>query len=308
MPITQANAASANVNGKLYVVGGLEVSGVIDNPRTGLLQVYDPASNTWIIKSPMPTARSGAAAVAISGKLYVVGGEPTGSIFTNALEVYDPQTDTWSAGTPMPTVRGNLNAATLNGLIYVVGGYAPGVGFALNEVYDPATDSWHSDAPMPTARIGFAAVPVNGAIYTMGGATAYPFEILPVSEAFHPTPAPTPSYTAVIQPPIDASGSSVFNAKRGVVPTKFKLLVEGSPTCSLPPASISLFRLSGGTTAPVNESDYVQPSDTGASFRIDAATCQYIYNLGSSSLGPALYRVEITVNGAAVGAAVFGLK
>jgi hypothetical protein len=48
----------------------------------------------------------------------------------------------------------------------------------------------------------------------------------------------TPIYKAEVQPPIHANGSSVFPAKRGVIPLKFKLLQQGFRTCMLPPATI----------------------------------------------------------------------
>jgi hypothetical protein len=116
------------------------------------------------------------------------------------------------------------------------------------------------------------------------------------------------SYTAAIQPPINANGSSVFNAKRGVVPVKFTLAVNGTSTCQLPPATISLSRTAGGTLGTINESDFLQPSDTGSNFRVDTAACQYVYNLGSSSLGAGTYLVQINMGGGAVGTGTFSLK
>jgi hypothetical protein len=95
----------------------------------------------------------------------------------------------------------------------------------------------------------------------------------------------TANYTATIQAPVNANGSSVFNANRGVVPVKFALALNGTPTCQLPPATISVTRTAGGVLGSVNESDFTQPSDTDAQFRIDPTTCQYAYNLGVSSLG-----------------------
>jgi hypothetical protein len=53
-------------------------------------------------------------------------------------------------------------------------------------------------------------------------------------------------YGAQIQQPINADGTSVFNAKRGVIPVAFKLTSDGVATCQLPPATISVFRTSGG--------------------------------------------------------------
>jgi hypothetical protein len=39
--------------------------------------VYDPATNQWSTKAPMPTARTRLGAVAINGLLYAVGGKVT---------------------------------------------------------------------------------------------------------------------------------------------------------------------------------------------------------------------------------------
>jgi hypothetical protein len=84
----------------------------------------------------------------------------------------------------------------------------------------------------------------------------------------------TSAHTATIQPPIAADRSSVFNGNRGVVPVKFKLAVNGTQTCDLPPATISLVRTSGNAPGAINESDFIQPSDTGSTFRIDTTNCQ----------------------------------
>jgi uncharacterized repeat protein (TIGR03803 family) len=117
-----------------------------------------------------------------------------------------------------------------------------------------------------------------------------------------------PAFSAGIQPPINADGSSVFKVKRGVVPIKFTLALNGVSTCSLPPATIAVFRTAGGTIGLINEADYLQPSDTGSNFRIDIGSCQYIYNLGWSSLGSGSYLVQILIDKAAVGSAAFSLK
>jgi hypothetical protein len=118
-----------------------------------------------------------------------------------------------------------------------------------------------------------------------------------------------PTYSAAtVQPPINANGSSVFNAKRGVVPVKFTFASNGAATCQLPAATIAVTRTAGGSLGAINESDFTQPSDTGANFRIDAASCQYIYNLGVSSLGAGTYLVQIKIGGNVVGSATFSLK
>jgi sugar lactone lactonase YvrE len=121
-----------------------------------------------------------------------------------------------------------------------------------------------------------------------------------------PTPTPTPSYSAQIQQPINSDGSSVFSVRRGVVPVKFTLSQGGNHTCTLPPATIALTRTSGGTIGSIDENVYVGPADTGSNFRVD--NCQYVYNLTASALGVGTYRVDILINGQAVGSGMFQLK
>jgi hypothetical protein len=113
-------------------------------------------------------------------------------------------------------------------------------------------------------------------------------------------------FTAAVQQPINADGSSVFKAGKGVVPVKFSLAVDGSPTCTLPAATIALTRLSGAFTGPVNESDFVMPADSDSSFRIDS--CQYVYNLSLKSLSAGTYQVDIKISGQVVGSATFELR
>jgi len=119
-------------------------------------------------------------------------------------------------------------------------------------------------------------------------------------------PAPTISYAAQVQQPINADGTSVFNVRRGVVPVKFTLTLGGVATCTLPPATIAVTRTAGGTTGAIDESVYTGSADTGSNFRIDS--CQYIYNLNSGALGVGTYRVDIKINNQVVGSATFRLK
>jgi hypothetical protein len=115
-----------------------------------------------------------------------------------------------------------------------------------------------------------------------------------------------PPYQAAVQYPISGDGSSVFPAKRGVVPVKFDLSAGGRSTCVLPPATISVTRLAGINPGAVNESSYIAPADSGSNFRIEG--CQYGYNLNSSALGAGTYRLDITIGGKVVGSASFQLK
>jgi N-acetylneuraminic acid mutarotase len=84
MPLRRWMAAGATLGAKLYVIGGFQENAdgsIVSGVRT--TSVYDPATNSWTNKAPMPTARSGIAAsrVVVNGKarLEVVGGARPGN-------------------------------------------------------------------------------------------------------------------------------------------------------------------------------------------------------------------------------------
>ena len=90
-------------------------------------QEYDPATDTWTTKTPMPTPRAIFATAVYQNKIYVIGG---GGDFgfeevTGLNQVYDPSTDTWTTKTSMPTARQFLCANVVNGKIYLIGGSKP---------------------------------------------------------------------------------------------------------------------------------------------------------------------------------------
>jgi Bacterial lectin len=116
---------------------------------------------------------------------------------------------------------------------------------------------------------------------------------------------PTP-YAASIQQPINSDGSSIFSGKKGVVPVKFTLIMNGAPTCSLPPATIAVTRTAGGVLQAIDESVYTMAADSGSNFRVSG--CQYVYNLSAAAMGPGTYRVDIFIAGSKVGSATFALK
>jgi uncharacterized repeat protein (TIGR01451 family) len=114
-----------------------------------------------------------------------------------------------------------------------------------------------------------------------------------------------PDFAAHVQSPINADGTSTFNAKRGSIPVKFALTADGSPTCNLPPATISVARVGVLGNEPVDESVYRTPADSGSTFQI--SDCQYIYFLNSKAMGPGRYQVDILIDSRVVGSASFTL-
>lgn len=178
MTNSRANFAIASTADRVYVFGGStpEYSG---GPPIALdaVESYNPVTDIWSARAPMPTARNGArAAVAANGKIYVIGGYRNMGFPIATVEEYDPVTDSWQTKTPMPTGRTMLTVvAAGNGRIYAIGGMKPSptldpMATSAVEEYDPATDTWATKAALPTARHSAAGVlGSNGKIYVIGG-------------------------------------------------------------------------------------------------------------------------------------------
>ena len=168
LPNMLTEHTSTALNGKVYLIGGLETGAV----TVDKVQVYDPATDFWTLAAPLPQPRHHAGVAVANGRIYVLGGY-TGNPFapTNTVYEYDPQVNTWATKTPMPTTRGSAIAATVNGQIYVIGGAAHHLQntMATNERYDPATDTWTTLAPMPTPRDHHAVVAIDSMLYAIGG-------------------------------------------------------------------------------------------------------------------------------------------
>lgn len=171
LPVGVTGAAVAVSGGKIYAAGG-DPSACCAFVSSNVLQVYDPSTNVWTLKRPMPAARHYAAAAAIGNYIYVIGGFPPG---TNArplktVERYDIVNDTWSAVASMPMARAFTGgvAAAVAGKIYVIGGYVPGSATTVMEIYDPASDSWTNGPPMPVLQFEFAVAVLDNKIMLIG--------------------------------------------------------------------------------------------------------------------------------------------
>ncbi len=142
-------------------------------PVGGTQSASNDIAVTWQRGPVMPNRRTQTTAVALDGRLYVIGGLVADGERTVA--VYDPSEATWTAAAPPPESINHTSAVAYDGRIHVFGGYSGSfLGSPPREthwIYDPETDAW-SDAPsLPTARGALVAVVVDDRIYTIGGAT-----------------------------------------------------------------------------------------------------------------------------------------
>ena len=149
----------AVVNGKIYAIGELT------NDE------YDPTTNMWTQKSPMPTKRSDFAVAVYKNKIYIIGGKKSNGL-TGANEAYNPRTDSWETKKEMPTPRCYLEANMVENKIYLIAGYNTTYDSIpdFNEVYSPETDTWTTKAPMPIPKYAYASTVLDNKIYFFAGA------------------------------------------------------------------------------------------------------------------------------------------
>ena len=188
--------AAATINGKVYVIGGIEVNRAPHIPNPGdmtldRVQAYDPATDTWAPKRSMPTTRARMAAVTFDGMIYVFGGVSNrGGKILDAVEVFNPEAGkrgAWKKLAKLPAPLAATSAAVVGDKIYVIGGWDRG---AQKEVYgtvleyDPKEDTFDQKRDMPTPRGGLGAAVLQGKIYAIGGWNLE--EVLNVVEVYDP--------------------------------------------------------------------------------------------------------------------------
>lgn len=161
-PMQQARAGLgvAEVDGKIYAIGGSTASGsyppdLFEGKFVGTNEEYDPELDMWTYRTSMPTPRAYFAIASYENKIYCVGGAIDFSVDERTRfysyvpsavnEVYDTETNTWETKKPLPYLQMEIKAQVLNNKIYVVGG-------AYTYVYDPKVDSWEIKEKAPVSH------------------------------------------------------------------------------------------------------------------------------------------------------------
>jgi N-acetylneuraminic acid mutarotase len=107
------------VTGKIYAIGGAITT---HDPGLSIVEEYDPVTDVWTTKSPMPTARvTFLSTCSFNDIIYVIGGMSVDNCLSN-IETFDPETDAWNVEDPMPLGRGFLSTCSVGGKIYAIGG------------------------------------------------------------------------------------------------------------------------------------------------------------------------------------------
>jgi N-acetylneuraminic acid mutarotase len=171
MPTARQEVAVAEVNGRVFVIGGFGAG----SEAVPTVEVYDPATDRWDTRAPLPAPTHHAAAAVIDGRLFVVGGYSGGRVSWTPLRTvyeYDEARSSWSTRAPLRQARGGLAVVALGGRLHAVGGSGDSAS-AAHEVYEPTPDRWTDAPPMPTARDHLAAVVFQGKLWAIGGRTSF---------------------------------------------------------------------------------------------------------------------------------------
>eukprot|EP01043_Picozoa_sp_COSAG02_P022391 COSAG02_NODE_1163_length_14166_cov_62.952797_3_plen_471_part_00 len=142
MRVPRAGCSCATMGDLLYIVGGR--SGVFSCTAAvfSSVETYDPVDDVWGKIANMSEPRDGCAAVACSGRLYVLGGNDKDSPL-NSVEVFDPGQGTWSYVAPMSTARHGVAAVEVPGnKILACGGWDGSQLLKSCELYDVELDQW----------------------------------------------------------------------------------------------------------------------------------------------------------------------
>jgi N-acetylneuraminic acid mutarotase len=184
---------------KIYCIGG-QFNAHTENPYagpeyTGTIEVYNPATDTWDTKKPMPSPRSQFQASAIDGKIYLAGGRTGGQNSTVRLnEVYDPETETWTTKAPMLYPVASYASAVVDRRIYVFDGqdeFNETVNLSVTQIYDTETDTWSFGKPLPNSVWRSAACVTSGVfaplrIYVIGGQPSHSGGATDITQIYDP--------------------------------------------------------------------------------------------------------------------------
>jgi N-acetylneuraminic acid mutarotase len=124
---------AVGVADKLYVIGGRVGSAFISGTSNNvdLVEMYDPATDLWMPRARMPTARSAIGAGVYNNQILVAGGEGQDQRFLaafKAVEAYDPALNRWQILPSMPRPRHGLAVGAIGNRLYTVSGDGQSAG------------------------------------------------------------------------------------------------------------------------------------------------------------------------------------
>ncbi len=119
--------------------------------------------------APMPVGRGGHGAVALGGRIYVIGGSTNDEDETARMDVFDIASNRWTRKADLPVACGFVPTVAVKGRLYAVAGEdRPGRDSFLFE-YDPDHDRWKKLTTLPAQRRRASLAVLENKIYVIGG-------------------------------------------------------------------------------------------------------------------------------------------
>jgi N-acetylneuraminic acid mutarotase len=125
MPTARNHFVVAALNGKIYAIGGRLASPFVSlGSDTDVVEVYDPASDSWgVPRARLSTLRASMAWGIHDGRVYIAGGEiQTAEVSSSfrTVEAYDPALNQWFVLPSMPLGRQPVAGDVIGDVFYVV--------------------------------------------------------------------------------------------------------------------------------------------------------------------------------------------
>jgi N-acetylneuraminic acid mutarotase len=123
MITARSHMGYVNFDGKIYAIGGQKGNDAALVPQSAV-EVYDPATDTWTSRTPMPKAINhiSSATLVMGGRILTFGGQTTNGNAIADCYAYDPAADKWTTLSPLPAARFSGVAGLINGAIYFTTG------------------------------------------------------------------------------------------------------------------------------------------------------------------------------------------
>ena len=169
IPRQHINYSAVTSNGKVYVMGGIEKRAAKEFVITDMNQEYDPATDTWTDRIPLPSPRQNAAIVSIDDTIYVISGTDSEFVDQTTVFAYHPATDSWETKAPMPEARFINGAAVVKGRIIVCTGKTPDYDICKIFAFDPQSDKWYRLGELPEYFMLAGVTSANDRLYMLGG-------------------------------------------------------------------------------------------------------------------------------------------
>jgi N-acetylneuraminic acid mutarotase len=172
----------AGFDNQIFIVGGVRYDNNNTVETVNLVEYYAINERKWHVAAPLLRTVNHANAVAVDGKVYVLGCLAAGVNWTALYDtyVYTPSNDSWTALAPMPegTARGASALGVYNDTVYLAGGQLfleivppyQQPGLDLVSSYNTTSNTWNTALPnLPQARQHVSSAVVGSTFYVIGG-------------------------------------------------------------------------------------------------------------------------------------------